>query len=99
MLIHAVYFWLSPELDTDTLADFEKGLEKLSKIDTVRHGYWGRPAVTDRPVIDRTYTYGLVVIFDDMAGHDAYQIDPAHKAFLEQFSTKWMKVSIYDTET
>lgn len=99
MLIHTVYFWLPPELESDTVAAFEEGLEALTKISFVRHGYWGRPAATSRPVIDRTYSYGLAVIFDDMAGHDAYQVDPAHKAFLERFAPMWLKVTIYDTVT
>jgi len=99
MLIHTVYFWLDPALDSNTVTEFENGLETLTKIASVRHGYWGRPAATDRPVIDRTYSHGLAVIFDDMAGHDAYQIDADHKAFLARFASKWIKVAIYDTVT
>lgn len=99
MLVHTVYFWLKPELDSEAVMSFEEGLESLTKIPSVRHGYWGRPAATDRPVIDRTYTYGLAVVFENMDGHDAYQVDPSHKAFLERFSAKWLKVVIYDTAT
>jgi len=31
-----------------------------------------------------------------MAGHDIYQVDPLHKAFLDSFRTFWTKVQIYD---
>ena len=57
----------------------------------------GVPAATDRPVIDRSYTFALIVIFDDLAGHDAYQVHPIHGAFVDTFNTYWTKVQIYDS--
>ena len=57
----------------------------------------GVPAATSRPVIDRSYTFALVVMFDDLVGHDAYQEHPIHKAFVENFSGHWTKVQIFDS--
>ena len=55
------------------------------------------PAATgDRPVIERSYTVGLTVLFKDVAAHDAYQIDPLHQAFLASCRSYWSKVQIYD---
>ncbi|MFM8334667.1 MAG: Dabb family protein [Opitutaceae bacterium] len=34
----------------------------------------------------------------DVAGHDAYQVDPLHLAFVERFKTFWNRVQIYDAE-
>ena len=34
----------------------------------------------------------------DMAAHDAYQVDPLHTAFVQQFSGHWQRVVIYDAE-
>jgi len=98
MWVHSVYFWLKPEIRTAEEQEFLRGVESLTRIQSVRNGWYGKPASTDRPVIDRSYSYGLVILFDDLAGHDAYQIDPAHTAFrgLHQL---WTRVVIYDFES
>jgi hypothetical protein len=62
----------------------------------VLQGPFGVPASTDRPVIDRSYSYGLVLKFNDLAGHDAYQIDPVHEEFLENCGHLWVRVQVYD---
>lgn len=95
MHIHNVYFWLeSGEAD----AEFEAGLKLLSEDENVRNGYYGRPASTDRDVVENSYTYGLVLAFDDLAGHDAYQAGANHMKFLDGNMRKWTKVIVYDIE-
>lgn len=97
MLVHAVYFCLKPSLDEAQRAAFRRDLEALLGIATVRFGHVGTPAATeDRPVVERGYDYGLVVAFDDLAGHDAYQVDPLHAAFLERHQHQWDTLRIYD---
>jgi len=96
MLVHSVFFWLKPTLDAEEVAGFRKGLESLAGIEAAEAVYVGTPAETDRPVIDRSYTFGLTVLLPDMAAHDAYQVHPLHKAFLENFAQDWDKVLIYD---
>jgi hypothetical protein len=95
MFIHSVYFWLKPGITAAEEQRFSSALISLTKIQSVRHGWCGEPAATDRPVIDRSYTYGLVVAFDDAAGHDAYQVDPVHEAF-RKLHDLWTQVRIYD---
>ena len=97
MLVHSVYFWLPCDIAPEQRKAFEEAGLGLTKIRSVTHGFWGEPAVTNRPVIDRTYAYALTVVFEDMAAHDAYQEAPEHKAFLETFSSVWSKVTIYDS--
>lgn len=99
MLVHSVYFHLRPETSPEQLAAFVKGVETLKAIKCVEAVYVGRPAaVALRPVIARDYTVGLTVLCRDIASHDAYQVDPLHKAFLENFRGYWDKVVVYDTE-
>ncbi|MFN0119416.1 MAG: Dabb family protein [Blastocatellia bacterium] len=98
MLVHAVYFWLDPNLTTEQKAEFVERLHQLPSISSVRHGFTGRPAVTNRPVIDRTYSWALTLVFDDMTAHDAYQVDPVHQAFVQNCSSMWLRVLIYDSE-
>lgn len=96
MFVHCVYFWLRDDLTADEERRFTRGLRDLVGIGSVERGYVGTPAPTDRPVIDRSYSYALVVAFRDRAAHDAYQEDPVHDAFREHCSSLWTDVKIYD---
>jgi len=79
MLVHSVFFWLKPELTSDQKAAFRKGLDSLSAIESAVQTHVGTPAVTNRPVIDRSYSFALTAIFKDMAGHDVYQEHRLHR--------------------
>ena len=73
------------------------GLESLRSIKSAEVLYIGKPAVLpERPVRDCSYTFGLTVIFKDIAAHDAYQVDPLHDAFNQNFRPLWARVQVYD---
>ena len=99
MFVHTVYFWLKEDLSDSDRRAFEQGLTNLLSIETIDHAYKGVPADTDRPVIDRTYSYGIVVVFRDKTAHDGYQAHPAHETFREDCERYWRKVLIYDFVT
>ena len=99
MLVHTVFFWLTPELTAEQRADFRRGVESLATIAATEKVYVGTPAgVPDRPIIDKTFAVGLTVICKDVAAHNAYQVDPIHLAFIERFKPYWSRVQIYDAE-
>jgi hypothetical protein len=99
MLIHAVYFWLEPELNGAQRAEFRRGVESLTAITHVEKVHLGAPAaVPDRPVADKTFDVGLVVVCRDVAAYNAYQMDPIHQAFAARFKSYWTRVQIYDFE-
>jgi hypothetical protein len=96
-LIHSVFFWLKEGIsDTDRNA-FLAGVASLEAIESVRHMYVGPPAATEeRGVVDNSYSIALIVHFDDLAGQDAYQVDPIHLKFVEELNGMWTKVVVYD---
>ena len=99
MLVHAVYFWLKPDLTEAQRAEFQRGVETLAGIKSVEQTFIGRPAATPkRPVIDDSYAVALVVLCKDVATQNAYQVDPVHLAFVDKFKTFWTRVQIYDSE-
>ena len=49
-------------------------------------------------MIDDSYSCAATVLFQDVTGHDAYQVDPIHLAFVNTFKTHWARVLIYDAE-
>lgn len=97
MLVHSVFFWLKPELTVAQRAEFRRALETLANVKSVERVYVGTPAATmKRPIIDDSYSFALTIVCRDVAAHDAYQVDPLHKAFVEKCSSMWTRVQIYD---
>lgn len=99
MFVHAVYFWLREDLGPAERERFVAGLRSLRGIRGVVQGFIGVPAPTDRPVIDRSYSWSLVLVFANEADHDAYQVDPVHDKFRAECSPYWTIVRIYDSVT
>ena len=99
MFVHAVYFYLRDDLTAAEREKFAAGLRSLRGIDGVRHGYIGKPASTDRPVIERGYSASLILVFDDQDAHDAYQTDVVHDRFRAECGRFWKTVRIYDSIT
>lgn len=97
MFVHSVYFWLVDDIPAAECARFVAGLHSLRGIEGVAHGWIGVPAPTDRPVIERGYSYALTLVFPDVAAHDAYQVDPVHDRFRDECSMLWRTVRIYDS--
>jgi len=98
MIAHHVLFWLKADTTDDQKVAFRKGLQSLENIETIKTIHIGTPAAIERAVVDITYTFSLVLFFEDMAGHDVYQVHPVHKAFLDEFRPLFDKVVIYDAE-
>lgn len=99
MLVHVVFFWLKPGITPEQEARFLTGVNSLVSIPNVVHGHVGPPSATEaRPVIDSSYSYGLLTVFKDIANHDAYQVDPIHLAFIESCKQYWTRVQVYDFE-
>ena len=99
MFVHAVYFWLRDDLTAAERQAYLDGARSLLTIPDVRHGWLGTPAGTDRPIIERGYSYALTLAFDDEAAHDRYQVHPVHDVFREKCGTFWSRVLIYDSVT
>jgi Stress responsive A/B Barrel Domain len=97
MLIHSVFFWLKPETTPALRAAMQQGLESLRAIQSAESVYIGIPAaLPDRPVRDSSYAFALTVLFKDIAAHDAYQVDPLHKTFIQDHQPIWSRVQVYD---
>lgn len=97
MFVHAVYFWLREDLTLAEQSSFAAGLRSLRWIEGVEHGYIGIPAPTDRASIERGYSRSLVLVFEDQAAHDAYQVDPVHERFRAECGSFWKTLRIYDS--
>ncbi len=99
MFVHHVFFWMKDDLTSGALKKFENGVKTLPAIELVKFGDVGKPAGTNRVVIERSYSYSLLLVFENRSAHDDYQIHPIHKKFVEDCSDLWSKVLIYDSDS
>jgi hypothetical protein len=97
-LVHHVFFWLKEPNNPAVRKQFEKALNDLLKVPTIKFSHVGKPAGTEsRDVVDHSYTYSMMTFFDSQAGQDAYQVDPIHEKFVEENNHLWNKVVVYDS--
>ena len=96
MLTHTVFFWAKDDLTSAQRADFQAGLLTLPGVPSVSAGWVGTASDTNREVIDRSYTFALLLRFKDLAAHDAYQTHPIHDAFHDRCEKYWKRVVVYD---
>lgn len=96
--VHVVFFWLKNPDNKKERKQFENNLNTFIKgIDYIRSTHVGTPAGTDRSVVDNSYTYCLMVSFEDKKDHDAYQEDGLHKKFIDDTAALWERVQVYDS--
>ncbi len=98
MHIHTVFFWLWKTLSDEQRRQFEQGLDLLTRDPNVLGRRIGKPATTSRPVIDSSYDYGVVLRFESLAAHNAYQAGKPHQDFLDNCASLWSRVQVYDIE-
>lgn len=96
IFIHHVYFWLKNTGNAEDLEQLIAGLKKLSKVATIKDFHIGKPANTDREVIDGSYAISWMLIFANDTDQAAYQTDPVHLKFIEDCAHLWSKVVVYD---
>jgi hypothetical protein len=97
MFLHHVYFWLKNPDSKEDKTKLIDGLRKLSKVKTIKSFHIGQPAGTNRDVIDRSYSISWLLFFDNATDQDSYQTDPIHLKFVEECSSLWTKVVVYDS--
>ena len=63
--IHHVYFWLKHPENKNDYDQLIEGLKKLSAVTTIKKFYIGKPATTNRDVIDNTYNVSWLLLFNN----------------------------------
>ena len=97
MFVHHVYFWLKDATSAKDLEALRAGLKSLESIEKISLLHIGKPADTNREVIDVSYALSLLMVFANRADQDNYQVHPVHLKFVEQCSHLWSKVIVYDS--
>lgn len=97
LFVHHVYFWLVNPGNREERAKLLEGIKSLTEITSIKSFHIGIPAGTHREVIDTSYAFSWLALFDNKEQQDAYQVDPIHLKFVENYSQLWSKVIVYDS--
>ena len=96
---HVVLFWLKNPESTSDREKFRTSLEKfVDQSVYIKSMHLGEPASTNRSVIDRSYSYIMILKFDSREDQDKYQEEAGHKLFIQESEMLWEKVVVYDSE-
>ena len=97
-LMHHVFFWLKEPENKSHRKQFEKAMDDLLKVETIKMSHIGIPAATEeRGVVENSYTYSYMVLFDSLDDQNNYQKHPLHLKFIKDNSHLWNKVVVYDS--
>ncbi len=97
MFIHHVYFWLQNPGIKEDHASLVQGLNDLSRAATIQMFHIGVPADTHRDVIDTSYAFSWLAVFNSREEQDEYQVDSVHLKFVKDCQHLWSKVIVYDS--
>lgn len=98
-IAHMVYF----TLENPSLQNIQLMLDEMNKYLNDHPGleYFGCGTLNqelDRPVNDRQFHVSLHTVFTNRAAHDAYQIHPRHKEFIDRNKPSWKQVRVFDSD-
>ena len=97
-ITHYVLFWLTEGLNEQEVNEFTVFFEMLRTISTVKSLRYGRPAQTNqRGVVDNSFTYNLIVTFENLHDIGIYEAHPVHLTAIEQYGHLWEKVIVHDS--
>ncbi len=97
MFTHHVFFWLKNKTTDTNKEDLLAGLQSLAAIKPKIMIHIGVKASTNRPVIDTSYDFSLLLIFNNLEEQESYQVHQIHQEFVKNCQHLWEKVTIYDS--
>ena len=101
VFVHVVFFDAKPDTPEAALdgmvADAYRLLAKIPSVRTIASGR--RDPRMQRDLNDTSFTVGLMICFDDKAGHDLYNEHELHKEFVAKYKDHFAKVRVFDFTT
>ena len=97
-VVHHVFFYLKNPQSVQDKNELKEGLKTLESIKEVKELLVGEPASTvQREVVVSDWHVSEIIYFESIEDQDAYQVDPIHQRFVENYGHLWEKVVVYDT--
>ena len=76
---HTVVFWLKPDTTDAKVAEIIRSAKAMQDLPMVENVLIGTPIMSDREVVDDSFSVAFTMIFKDEAALQAYALDPHHK--------------------
>ena len=96
LFVHHVLFYAKANASDADKARLLAGLRMLAGVPGIKLAHIGTPAATSREVIERSYAYSWLCLFESAAAEQDYQQHPLHDAFRSEYAAYWDHVVIYD---
>ena len=97
--VHHVFFWLKDAKNQKDYDQLLAALKGLGKIEFIKMAHIGSPSINDfdKPVTDASYSFSVMLVFNNKADEEKYLVHPLHKKFIDDNKTLWSKVMVYDS--
>ena len=78
-IYHSVVFWLKPDVSASQADEIIRSIKSMAALPMVQEVLVGRPVMSDRAIVDDSFSIAFTMIFEDAAALQAYGADPYHK--------------------
>ncbi len=96
LLTHSVFFKLENDDEASILELTEACNKYLKPHEGIEYFAVGPRAIDKkRDVNDQNFDVALIIIFKDVASHDAYQTSEKHLKFIELYKDNWKNVRVF----
>ncbi len=96
-LVHMVAFKFKPEVRPEQIREVERAFAALpGKIPQIRSFEWGTNVSPEK--LDKGFTHGFLLTFDNARDRDAYLVHPDHEAFGKLVGPVLVDVFVLDFE-
>lgn len=94
---HLVMVWLKPEVTARQTAEIMSAAQQLSAIPGVIRVQSGLPVLSERSVVDDSFSFGINISLNDASTIDSYLDHPIHIKYVDTYiKGKASKLLIYD---
>ena len=76
---HNLVFWLKPDTPKSKVDEIVASIKSLEALPMVEKVIAGTPVMSERTVVDDSFSIAFTMIFKDEAALSAYSADPTHK--------------------
>ena len=95
-IYHTVVFWLKADTPSATVDEITRSVKALGKLPMVESVMVGVPVMSEREVVDDSFSVAFTMTFKDEAALAAYGADPEHKKSSEFTMPHVTRAVIYD---
>jgi antibiotic biosynthesis monooxygenase (ABM) superfamily enzyme len=94
---HVVLVWLKADTAPEVRERIIEGSGDLKAIPGIRELQVGKAIPSERPIVDDSFSFGIMMRFDSVADMNAYLTDPKHVEFVDKQVRPYLeKLVVYD---